>query len=429
MKIDPTLHATSGARAAAAGAISSRAQVAPRRAVAQATTSSPTESWHGDENLSFLPVVEEEPPFEEELAREPERQAPPAQTRWSAETPGGLLLAEAPGDGPTSLALLDQHADMSPADAAAILDLREGLREHPVLVDVLEKFIADRDHPMNVVAYLKNPESRPVVILHLKGMAELQQPGAEELPNLVAEYDREDVTLFRSDDESFSLRDGAKGSQALRQELLARDPELFATGAQPTAGQQKKLDAHAKHLRNTVLPSLTEELNDLVGDMSEGDGFPAVHARAKTAASMLDKIDRMQRGNDGKAPRPDYTLADMPDAVGGRITVRTPEDLQKVMYRLEERFGKDAIFEKDNFYSNPVKKNRAYRCITYTVMHEGVPCEVQLTTLNASLAADLWHNTGYKPIHEVPQDTLQWLGGLQRAVTAEEHRSLATSGS
>lgn len=422
MKIDPTLQVQGGARLAPTAAISPRPLAAPTP-----MPETVDDAWHGLAEFPAEAPAHEEPP-EAAPAPEPQRAAPRPQVRWSLDTSSGLLLAEAPGDGPTSLALLDQAGDMSPSDAAAILELREGLKDHPVLVEVLERFITDRDHPMNVVSYLKNPTSRPVVLDHLRQMASLEQPDPQALPSIVAECDRDDVTLFRSDDESFSLRDGDKGSQALRQELLARDPELFSTGGDPTDAQWRKLEDHARHLRNDVLPSLTDALEGLVEDLPAGDGFPAVNTRAKSATGMADKIGRMQAGNDGKAPRPDYTLADMPDAVGGRITVRSADDLQKVMYRLEERFGKDAIFEKDNFYSNPSKKGRPYRCITYTVMHEGVPCEVQLTTLNASLAADLWHNTGYKPIHkDLPEGTLDWLGGLQRAVTADEHRSLAAA--
>ena len=53
-----------------------------------------------------------------------------------------------------------------------------------------------------------------------------------------------------------------------------------------------------------------------------------------------------------------------------------------------------------------------------------VPCELQVTTLQSSLTADLWHNTWYKPIHDLPDDVIEKIGNLQRQVTIFEHSLL-----
>jgi len=317
--------------------------------------------------------------------------------------------------------------DLAPADAQAIGAVRKGLEQHPVLARVVEAFILDKDHPMNLVAYLKDVHSRPVVLEHLDRMASLCPVGPSALGDLVEQTFNPEVPLLTDSGAELGTRHGVPGPQRLRQDLIDRDPELFTMGQPASEEQWVRLKAHASVLRTDVLPGLTRELESLVADLPTSGGFPAVNARAKSATGMADKIDRMQRGNDGKAPRPDYCLADMPDAVGGRITVRDPRQLQQVMDRLEERFGKENVFEKDNFYANPKKRLRPYRCITYTVVHQGVPCEVQLTTLNASLAADLWHNTGYKPLHpDLTEEEIGYLGDLQCSVSADEHRILGT---
>lgn len=371
-------------------------------------------------------AMEPEPqgPLPSDPGLAPLRPAPVASTNLGTglDVPSAMVLLE-----PEVETGLPPSPDLAPADAQAIGAVRQGLEQHPILARVVEAFILDKDHPMNLVAYLKDVQSRPVVLEHLDRMASLCPVGPSGLGNLVEQTFNPEVPLLTDSGAELGNRDGVAGPQRLRQQLIDRDPELFAMGQPESEEEWGRLKAHASVLRTEVLPGLTGELEALVADLPTSGGFPAVNARAKSAAGMADKIGRMQKGNDGKAPRPDYCLADMPDAVGGRITVRDPRQLQQVMDRLEERFGKENLFEKDNFYANPKKRLRPYRCITYTVVHQGVPCEVQLTTLNASLAADLWHNTGYKPLHpDLGEDEIGYLGDLQCSVSADEHRILGT---
>ncbi len=414
---------------------------APRRADFMQAPAVRTAALDG---ISLSQPIEAEEPLQEAELLPATPVAPRPQSAPAAPAPGPQVLmldqglgGALFGDGstPSAMAVLGAQPaeassaslDLSPADAQAIGAVRQGLSEHPVLAKVVEGFVRDKDHPMNLVGYLKDPESRPVVLEHLNRMASLYPISPEGVKGVVEQTFNPEVPLLTETGSDLSARDGVPGPQALRQELLDRDPGLYSLGHPDTEAGWDRMNAHARRLRSEVLPSLTRELEALVSDMPSTGGFPAVNARAKSAAGMADKIDRMQRGNDGKDPRPDYSLADMPDAVGGRITVRDPKQLQQVMDRLEERFGKDNIYEKDNFYASPKKRTRSYRCITYTVIHQGVPCEIQLTTLNASLAADLWHNTGYKPLHpELNGSEIGYVGTLQSSVTADEHRILGT---
>jgi hypothetical protein len=67
---------------------------------------------------------------------------------------------------------------------------------------------------------------------------------------------------------------------------------------------------------------------------------------------------------------------------------------------VKERFG-DRILEIENMYAEPKAQAPAYRVIPIIISIEtdGLPCtyELQLTTQRASIAADIEHNTLYKP--------------------------------
>ncbi|MDQ7824548.1 MAG: hypothetical protein RDV48_17225 [Candidatus Eremiobacteraeota bacterium] len=331
---------------------------------------------------------------------------------------------------PTSIALFDEFSDVSSKDAPLVARLSQELAAQPGLALTIEKYLGDSSHPMNIVASLRDPERREAVIAELKDMASKKPLSSEELRTEVDRHFDPSRPLMRSNDAEFNIdtASGQKKSELLKEKLLARDSLLYSTGDKPSPEQFSALDEHAGRLRKDIMPALVRELNAVVEGMPREQGYPDINARAKRADGIVDKIHRMREGNDGKAPRPDYCLADMPDAVGGRITVRTPQQLEQVMVRLEERFGKENIHEKDSFYSNPKKKYSPYRVLTYTVTVDGVPCEVQLTTLKASLAADLWHNTGYKNLHpDLPRSVLDSLSGMQRAVAAEEHRQICST--
>jgi hypothetical protein len=130
-------------------------------------------------------------------------------------------------------------------------------------------------------------------------------------------------------------------------------------------------------------------------------------ARTKSADGLLDKVFRMRRGNGGKAPRPGYQLGDVIDAVGGRITVETPEQLAQLLEAVKAYFGtgdSGRILEIENFCASPKSETPSYRLITLIIRSKANPdatFELQLTTRLASVAADLNHNTLYKALVKV----------------------------
>jgi len=374
------------------------------------------------------------------------RPATPQQEKFPSvskeETSHEILISTLPQKGldidlvnnrtnnPTTIAMLDEAQaaqEESPApspEAALISRIREEFSEYPEMAAVLEQYVADTSHPMNIVAYLKNPESRDYVMAELKEMAALRKLPEDQFGKVIDATFDPSKPLMMANDFDYNFEDDQDNMAILKEELLFFDEPLFSIGDNPTQEQRQELDEYADRLMYETTPELVDRLEEIVADIPAGDGFPAINARAKTAGGMLDKIKRVRSGNEWKAPRPDYCLADMPDAVGGRITVKTPEQLEQVMHKLEETFGGEDIYEKDSFYANSKKKYHPYRVITYTVTIDEVPCEIQVTTLRSSLAADLWHNTGYKPIHEDfanDPEMLEYLSGMQRAVSAQEH--------
>jgi ppGpp synthetase/RelA/SpoT-type nucleotidyltranferase len=269
----------------------------------------------------------------------------------------------------------------------------------PTLDYVVNEMLNDTKHRMNLTENLKSPKESEVVAEKLKEIAAAPEISSEQFKQTVRDTANEVKKLFPQDDRQHNYNsEGERRTVELRRNLLEQDPELNQIGASPSLSAHQKflLSQHADRLKTEITPKLHEELRSIAGEASE-DGFPQVNSRAKDAVGIINKIERMQQGNDGKSPRPDYILADMPDAAAGRITVKSLEDLGRICQALDEKFA-GRIIEKDNFYTNPEKSDRPYRVITYTVSVDGVPCEIQLTTLSSSIAADINHNTTYKPI-------------------------------
>ncbi len=118
----------------------------------------------------------------------------------------------------------------------------------------------------------------------------------------------------------------------------------------------------------------------------------------------------MVEGGENRPPRPDYQVGDVIDAVGTRITVDNTDQLEAVLHEVEHRLGVGdggRILELENMYAQPKAKEPAYRVISITVGKEVdgqlYTYELQLTTRRASIAADLNHNTLYKPYVEVSE--------------------------
>jgi ppGpp synthetase/RelA/SpoT-type nucleotidyltranferase len=210
----------------------------------------------------------------------------------------------------------------------------------------------------------------------------------------------------------------------LRDSMMQSDPVLHSVGENPelTPLQQERLRVYGDKVKVAVLPKLQATLED-IAQATSPDSFVRVTSRAKSADGLHEKVTRMQAGNQGRGTRPGYRLADVPDAAGGRIVVEQLGDLAKITSAIEETF-RGNIFEKDNFYLNEKKSQRPYRVITYTVLQDNVPCEIQVMTLSSNISSDIDHNTVYKQLIGLDESERMEVTDWWRGVVAKELNDL-----
>lgn len=298
--------------------------------------------------------------------------------------------------------------------------------ENPTLDTVVDLMLKDTAHPMDLTRNLANPNLSPKVSEKFHELAPVRGITPDEF-KAVVEANREKIKrLFPQDDTLFNINPitGQKLAVELRDSLIESNPVLFGIGDSKwlTQAQQHQLHKHADYLKVSVLPRLRNTLDEITGMLPEGH-YAHVSARAKTADGLEDKVFRMQAGNGGKAERPHYRLADVPDAVGGRVVVENIEDVAAVTAEIEKKFA-GKISEKDNFYLNPRKSEGPYRVITYTVECEGVPCEIQVMTLASNISSDIEHNTVYKQLIPLEERQLDEIMDWWRGVSAQELNTL-----
>lgn len=297
--------------------------------------------------------------------------------------------------------------------------------ENPILDKSVSKMLADTDHPMDLTRNLQHLRYGPSVKRNLQEISTIKGMSQEEFVRVVADSRDNVRALFPQDDTQFNFTpSGESRMRLLRDTMMRSEPVLHSIGDDHvlTPTQQERLKAHADKIKTQVLPNFQSALED-VAQVVSPDSYARVTSRAKSADGLHEKVTRMQGGNQGRGTRPEYRLADVPDAVGGRIVVEDIGDLAKVTSAIEERFQGN-IYEKDNFYLNEKKSQRPYRVITYTVLQDSVPCEIQVMTLSSNVSSDIDHNTVYKQLigleaHERQQVTDWW-----RGVTAKELHDL-----
>jgi ppGpp synthetase/RelA/SpoT-type nucleotidyltranferase len=282
--------------------------------------------------------------------------------------------------------------------------------EHPQLASVLEKLLDDT-HPLNVTDALADPDLRPRTIELLEELAEGRAlPDGMTLEEFRRAYPGEGP-IFEVPDRSINFdADGNSRKQEFVDESKVLDPAR-AVDLTPTPEQRALVGDYADRLRRDVRPAVIAEIDELVdslpGHLQEG---VTTSARAKSGADLFDKVRRMVEGNENMPPRPDYQVGDVIDAVGARITVDNMQQLEAVLDKVLEHFGVGdggRILELENMYAQPKARNPEYRVIPLTIAKEVdgqlYTFELQLTTRRASIAADLNHNTLYKPYVELTE--------------------------
>ena len=270
----------------------------------------------------------------------------------------------------------------------------------PELADVVVRLLSDHavaNHRLNATEALLDPDRRSRAIdllLELARTAVISQYGS--LTQFLGAHPGVGGLFEPVPQEINQTPDGASRMKAFEAAARLRDP-VRALGPNFNTADLTLLDDYGIRLRRRVMPAATREINEvaeLLGDRAR------VSARTKKAVDLVDKVERMTRDRPNRPARPDYRIGDIIDAVGVRLTVPDMATLDTALALVKERFG-DRILEIENMYAQPKSQAPSYRVIPIIISIEtdGLPCtyELQLTTERSSLAADIEHNTLYKP--------------------------------
>jgi ppGpp synthetase/RelA/SpoT-type nucleotidyltranferase len=273
---------------------------------------------------------------------------------------------------------------------------------------VVEKLLDD-PHALNVTNSLRNPELRDVVLRHIEELAR---------GDALARYGG-DLHLFLEDNPGRGplyekvpdwvnkvVVDGVEQTRMNRYvaELKDSDPALVV-GAHPSEAEMGLVREYADRLTGELKPEVDRVLGEIAQRIRETtDGPVDYNSRAKDADGLIDKVGRMSRGRENAPGRPWYRVGDIIDAVGARITVPDTKSLWRTLQAVVHEFGVGdggRIVEVDNMYASPKSKSPEYRviplCIGIEVNGHKYAIELQLTTLRSSIAADIEHNSLYKP--------------------------------
>jgi len=256
--------------------------------------------------------------------------------------------------------------------------------------------VAD-DHPLNVTDALRDPESRRQTLEIIRELAESTLLDGRSLLDFLQQNPGRGALYDEISAAVNELADGTTRKDAFVRQSQRDDP-VRAVGASPTPEEMREVRDYARRLR-AAESVVKAELRQLV------EGLNAkLSIRTKGAAGIVDKVQRMVSGADGRPGRPNYRVGDVIDAIGARITVDSTADLGRLMERVRTHFGygnEGRILEVQNMYARPKTHNPAYRVVPMIVRIEDggqiYTFELQLNTRRASIAADLDHNVTYKP--------------------------------
>ncbi|GAA2345629.1 hypothetical protein GCM10010170_031950 [Dactylosporangium salmoneum] len=305
------------------------------------------------------------------------------------------------------------RAGAAPDPAAANLDAHRAVQERvapvaPELANVVEQLLDD-PHPLNVTNSLRNPALREVVLGHIEelGRGDALAPYGGDLTAFLEEHPGQGPLYEKVPPHvNKVVVDGVERTRldVYVERLKTTDPALDV-GAHPTEADMTHVRDYARRLVEEVKPEVDRQLNAIADRIrATTDGPVDYNSRPKDAEGLIDKVGRMSRGRPGAPPRDWYRVGDIVDAVGARITVPDTASLARTLRAVVEHFGVGdggRIVEVDNMYAAPKSKSPEYRviplCIGIEVNGHHYAFELQLTTLRASIAADIEHNSLYKP--------------------------------
>lgn len=273
----------------------------------------------------------------------------------------------------------------------------------PELSSVVNHLLDD-PHQLNVTAALHDPATREqtVALIRELGEGESTGPYGGDLRAFLNDRPGTGPLFEPVPHEVNHDENGHSRMQDYVEHAKQVDPAR-QVGREPTPEQEAQVREYAQRLKNEVEPAVRREIDQIIKDLG-GDAGAASSVRTKDAAGLHDKVNRMTAGRPGSPGREGYRVGDVIDAVEARITVRDMASLSALYERVQSHYGigdGGRVLEIENMYAEPKAKAPEYRVIPMIIGTEinGVPYtfELQLTTRRASIAADIEHNSIYKP--------------------------------
>lgn len=148
-----------------------------------------------------------------------------------------------------------------------------------------------------------------------------------------------------------------------------------------------------------------------------------IQARVTSRTKEIDSIIKKLYKKHGHAEYHDYT--NLRDIVGARIICRFKSDTLRVTEEIKKRFSEVNFEDKSNILKYDqvgykslhfdIKLRRENTPAELFSLVEEFVCEIQVRTLCEDTWAEIYHDIGYKPLHELPKEVnrqLYCLAGL-----------------
>jgi ppGpp synthetase/RelA/SpoT-type nucleotidyltranferase len=270
------------------------------------------------------------------------------------------------------------------------------------LSSVVQRLVAD-PHPLNLTDSLFDPARHGQVLDILEELArgDMMRSSGQDLQRFAREHPGRGVLHEQVPHRVNHTADGRSRLSVYTEAMKAADADALESGATPTDEQRRAVKDYVRRLTGEVLPAINQELQPIIKRVqSETDRPVYYNQQHKDADGLLDKVNRMTRAGRGQ-----YRVGDVVDAVGVRITVPDMASLHRALAAVVDHFrvgdrDRGRILEIDDRYAQPRSRNLAYRVIPLVIGIEvngrRYTFELQLTTLRASIAADIEHNSLYK---------------------------------
>ncbi|SDU15152.1 RelA/SpoT domain-containing protein [Jiangella alkaliphila] len=333
---------------------------------------------------------------------------------------GELEALRRPSPGAAAPVAASPSAPRRPVDDA-VAAVRSALAgPHPDVAALVARLLADTAHSLDLTRALRDPERRGGALTILGELADGRALAGRSLGDYVAAHPGRGPLFAPVPSDALVASDGRSRKELFVAAAVLADPGR-CVGADPTAEQLVLLDDYVRRLVEEVEPRVFAELSSLAAAYPDA----AVSSRVKDPDGLVEKVRRMSAGAKNRPGRAGYRVGDVLDAVGARITVAGTADLAALVGAVVERFGTSddgRVLDWENRYTDPKPHNPAYRVVPFILVARvgglAYPFELQLTTQRASIAADLEHNTVYKPYVPVSDQERDRIRGMQAEAAA-----------